>query len=530
MTIYKVNLLVALWLTLAYNLPFLLGVLTSIAGPIVETIFLCLFLLVCLFLLNYLLVVCLNVKRLYKPCLIILFLISSILLYSSSTGKQYNPSAFEMSQWLAGTGRFITFGFAINTLFLFLLPSFVLMKTELRWDGFKWHTLKTIATILSLCALLSGIYHIAEKPISPHYNVARSELVNVIPAHFIDSSLKYLHHQYFEPAPIFTILDNEPVLAEPTLHKTLVLVLAESVRAASFGATHLLDAKHQAGQQNVISACDTSAMSSSQCIFSLLSRTAFIDHNATHQQNVLDILSLAGVNIYWLSNDGSCGDICKRAKVDERKLECDKHPCYDHELIDLALTKILNTPQTANQSNLIIIQTQNIGSPLYSRFYPHTYASKKPECKTLLVSNCDRAELMNSYSNAIKYMKYVLTKANSALNNFHRQHPQVATSLVFTSKYGESLGEKGYYFHGSPKAVAPSEQLQVPLLIVDEQLPHNCLSTLNTQLSHDSISHTLLGYFHVKSKVYSANFDIAAVCGEQLKRTKMQANLAQHTH
>jgi lipid A ethanolaminephosphotransferase len=88
------------------------------------------------------------------------------------------------------------------------------------------------------------------------------------------------------------------------------------------------------------------------------------------------------------------------------------------------------------------------------------------------------------------------------------------------------LGEKGYYFHGSPKAVAPSEQLQVPLLIVDEQLPHNCLSTLNTQLSHDSISHTLLGYFHVKSKVYSANFDIVALCDKQLKQ--MQANLVQH--
>jgi KDO II ethanolaminephosphotransferase len=37
--------------------------------------------------------------------------------------------------------------------------------------------------------------------------------------------------------------------------------------------------------------------------------------------------------------------------------------------------------------------------------------------------------------------------------------------LVYISDHGESLGEKGNFFHGKPVKIAPKEQFSVPLVL-----------------------------------------------------------------
>lgn len=118
----------------------------------------------------------------------------------------------------------------------------------------------------------------------------------------------------------------------------------------------------------------------------------------------------------------------------------------------------------------------------------------------------------------------MLGHAINQLEGFKERHQNAETTLLFTSKYGESLGEHGYYFHGSPRAIAPSEQVMVPLLILDQNLPQNCLSVLHKGVSHDVISHTLLGQFHVKTKAYNANQDVKAVCTNLLKERLIVSN------
>jgi len=520
-SVYKLNGLLALWFLLAYNLPFLKDVWIAIGDKNCISITVFLAVLISLLLLNCLLILCINIKSIYKPSLTLLFLISSILLYSNSTGKQYNPFAFEFSQWFGGTGRFLTFGFAFTFFFLFLLPATVLWKLDIRWASTKSHILKTVGATLLVCSLIVTIYQLTEHRIRPFYQATRSALVNVIPAHFIDSSAKYIHHQYFEPVHTFSILDNAPSFIDTKQNTTVVLVVGESIRADVFNAKNLLSLEQHEGQKISLAACDTYSESSTQCIFSFLPLAGFNDQLASHQQNVLDLLALSGVNIYWLSNHRNCGDLCARANVYERHLQCENKPCFDHELIDDLLDDIISNTIDPDAPNLIIIQTQNISSPLYSQFYPREYATNLPECNTVLVTNCDNSELLNSYQNAMHYIEFVLSRANSRLNEFHSQHPNNKTSLIFTAKFGESLGEKGFYFHGAPKSVAPKEQLQVPLFIVDDNLPIDCLSKLGGKLSHDVLSHTLLGYFHIRTKVYSAQYDIGSLCEQQTIKNSM---------
>ncbi|MGB3727605.1 MAG: sulfatase-like hydrolase/transferase [Glaciecola sp.] len=420
-----------------------------------------------------------------------------------------------MSQWLAGTGRFLTLSFALHFIFLFLLPSVVLSIINIKYDTTKRHIIKTLAAIGLVSLSLFSIHQLTQDKIRPYYHSMRSALVDVIPMHFVDSSIKYVQHQYFEPVHSFAILDNAPYLIDKNEHTTVVLIVGQSIRADAFTKDNLLSFEQHAGQESPLSACDTYAESSMQCMFSFLSLAEFSDKQASHQQNVLDILALSGVNIFWLSHHESCGDLCKRANVSERRLKCKNKQCYDHDLINTLLVDVLHNAINPKAPNLVIIQTQNIGSPLYSRFYPDEFSTRVPECNTLLVANCNNGELINSYRNAVDYMKFVLAQAISRIEQFHVSFPITNTSLMFTAKYGESLGEKGLYFHGSPKAVAPSEQLLVPLLIVDNNLPSDCLSMLNGKLSHDFVSHTLLGYFHTRSKTYSPKFDIGYLCKSQ---------------
>ncbi len=510
-SIQKATLYLSAWFAVAYNIPFVAEIWGSFGQMSVTFFALFVVMLFCLLMINFLLLNILSIKGIFKPSVVLLFLISTILLYSNLSGKQYNPFAFDFHEWLAGTGRFFTVSFFIALFFLFVVPSIILLRTEIDWGVTQQRLVRTIASIAFTALILVSVYKVTEERLQPIYQVTRASLHNAIPMHFIDSSVKFISHEYFSPIHSFSILDSAPVISPKALHKTVVLVVSESIRADIF-SQHLSSMRFMKQAQNsAITSCNTHGGDSIECIFSFLSADVFSESKAAHQQNVLDLLSLSGVNIYWLTNQKGCGSLCARAAVKEVHLACNAKNCEDLELADSLLAETLNSidPQ---QSNLIVIQTKNIASPLYSRFYPKKYAHQLPECDTILVASCTDKQLRNSYNNAMEYISVMLNHVAERLEMFKQQHNNIETALVFTSKYGESLGEHSYYFHGSPRSTAPIEQLLVPLLILDTNLPENCLARMDEKLSHDIISHTLLGQFHVQTKAYQLTQDLQAVC------------------
>jgi len=94
------------------------------------------------------------------------------------------------------------------------------------------------------------------------------------------------------------------------------------------------------------------------------------------------------------------------------------------------------------------------------------------------------------------------------------------TALIYVSDHGESLGEKGLYLHGMPYAIAPDEQLKVPMVMwVSPQFAANrgldltCLNARSQQhTSHDHLFSSVLGLMQVGTEVYDGSYDLFNGC------------------
>ena len=94
------------------------------------------------------------------------------------------------------------------------------------------------------------------------------------------------------------------------------------------------------------------------------------------------------------------------------------------------------------------------------------------------------------------------------------------TALVYVSDHGESLGENNLYLHGLPYALAPQQQIHVPMLTwlsgpMQKRLGvrQDCLQKSATApLTHDNLFHSMLGLLDVNTSVYLPRLDLFAGC------------------
>jgi len=124
--------------------------------------------------------------------------------------------------------------------------------------------------------------------------------------------------------------------------------------------------------------------------------------------------------------------------------------------------------------------------------------------------------IVNSYDNALLYTDHMLTQTIRTLGEMD----DYDTAMLYVSDHGESLGEKGLYLHGMPYAIAPEEQLKVPMVMwISPQFAANrgldmaCLSARANQLtSHDHVFSSVLGLMQVETEVYDRSHDLFHGC------------------
>jgi len=103
------------------------------------------------------------------------------------------------------------------------------------------------------------------------------------------------------------------------------------------------------------------------------------------------------------------------------------------------------------------------------------------------------------------------------LSSREREHD---SALIYLSDHGESLGEHNLFLHGLPRAIAPKEQTQVPMVMwfspgfaSSFRVDLACLRQRATQpASHDHLFHTVLGLLDVQTAVYEREFDLTQPC------------------
>ena len=332
------------------------------------------------------------------------------------------------------------------------------------------------------------------------------------------SIVKYLNQQIniAKPVSFKHIAQDAKMIGQNTKPELLVLVVGETARADRFSLngyhreTNPLLAKQDVVSLSNVSSCGTSTSVSVPCMFSSLGRREYDKEKALNQQNVLDVLADHGVEILWRDNNSDSKGVATRLKVEDFRTP-ELNPECNGECRDIGMLNGLEQYIDARKSKNILIVFHQMGNhgPEYYKRYPKEFEKFQPICKTGELKDCSKAEIDNSYDNAILYTDYFLSKVIDFLKKYDNDR---ATAMLYVSDHGESLGEHGVYLHSAPYMVAPKEQTHIPGIVwmgksfgykKEQLLPHK-----DDTLSQDDLFCTLLVSFELDTKMCEAKKDM----------------------
>ncbi|WP_339720075.1 phosphoethanolamine--lipid A transferase [uncultured Paraglaciecola sp.] len=464
-----------------------------------------------------------------KPILIVTVICSSLVFYTTISyglvfdyGMVQNTLETDSAEALSYINLhavlfFVVFG---------IIPSIGIYAVQLRYQPFLKELLsrlKLIGVNLVMVALIGVSFY------SNYVSVGRSNkaLIGYItPYKMFDSSYKFLRNQYFTPPLEFEVLDTKPTIERDTTRKHVtVMVLGETARAQSFSLngygkpTNQYTEKQQVVSFSNMHSCGTATAVSVPCMFSRLNKEDYDKRIAIAQQNVVDLIRLAGADVLWISNNnGSCKGVCSRVntqKVDISPINplCNGEYCYDEVLLDPMRMKLNHL---THENTLIVLHMIGSHGPSYFMRYPDNKKLFTPDCHRSDIQNCSQQQLINTYDNTIAYTDYVLAEIISELSDLAEKQ-DVETSMLYISDHGESLGESGIYLHGLPYTFAPEEQTHVPMIYWTDakQTDFNltCLKdSANAYISHDNIFDTLLSIMSVRTNAYETANDAFIHC------------------
>jgi len=102
----------------------------------------------------------------------------------------------------------------------------------------------------------------------------------------------------------------------------------------------MLSEKNIVNYENV-SSCGTATAISLPCMFSNMPKMNYNTNKARAQQNLLDGLNVAGVDVVWIENNPDCKGICDRIPTIQEEAFADSEYCSDGQCYDEALLKPL---------------------------------------------------------------------------------------------------------------------------------------------------------------------------------------------
>ena len=305
--------------------------------------------------------------------------------------------------------------------------------------------------------------------------------------------------------------------------RLLVLVVGETVRAQNWGLNgYERQTTPELSQAGVINfpdmhACGTSTEVSLPCMFSPFGRRDYDAKKIRAHQSLLHVLERAGIATLWRDNQSGCKGVCDGLETQQLDDATTPDLCADGRCMDEILLQDLPVQARAKPGDRVIVlhQLGNHGPSYYQR-YQAQFRQYAPTCDTPDLGKCSRAQIVNSYDNAVRYTDHFLTRAIATL----RGMDDYDTAMVYLSDHGESLGEKGLYLHGMPYAIAPEEQTRVPMVMwfspqfaANRGLDLQCLRQRAQQRTdQDNLFPSVLGLMQVRTSVYAREHDLFATC------------------
>ena len=305
--------------------------------------------------------------------------------------------------------------------------------------------------------------------------------------------------------------------------RLLLVVIGETARAQDWGLNGgTRQTTPELAQKQVINfpdmhSCGTSTEVSLPCMFSPWGRRDYDEKKIRAHQSLLHVLDHAGIATLWRDNQSGCKGVCDGLPLQSLTDATTPGLCVDGRCMDEILLQDLPAQARAKPGDRVIVlhQLGNHG-PAYFERYPPRFRRFTPTCDTADLGRCTRAQIANSYDNALLYTDHVLAQAIGRLQGME----DYDTAMIYVSDHGESLGEKGLFLHGVPYAIAPQEQTHVPMtmwfspqFVRDRRLDLACLrERAGQRTDHDALFSSVLGLMQVRTTLYDPQHDLFARC------------------
>jgi len=460
-------------------------------------------------------------KATIRPVLILVLLLSSAASFFMDTyGTVLDASMLEniVQTNTREAESLINFKLLIYLLVLGVLPSIVVYKARIDFQPIKKELITSVKTISIAVAVVVLQALMFSSFYSSFIREHKEIRVYANPTMYIYSVFHFatlnLGH---EDRTFATIGDDAKVSESDERRELVVVVVGETARAENFSLngykrkTNPQLEKEQVYSFKHFQSCGTSTAISVPCMFSHLDSNNFSVQKSKYQENLLDVLHHAGVNVLWRDNNSDSKNVAVRVDYEDFKTK-KSNPVCDAECRDVGMLSGLQDYIDSKSDGDIIILLHQMGNhgPDYYNRYPPDFEKFKPACHSDLLENCSEEEIVNAYDNAILYTDYFLSQVVAFLKN---NADNFETIMVYVSDHGESLGESGVYLHGLPNFMAPDVQRDVGVIFwigdnVEDINKKTLAKKTENKYSHDHLFHTILGLFEINSSVYDSSMDI----------------------
>ena len=408
------------------------------------------------------------------------------------------------------------------------LPPIVLVwRVKVQRRSWKPAVLARVALLASLVLMAAAGAAASTQRLTAFLRNQREVRYLVTPANVLVSLAKVVSEEPPGKARVQTPIGEDAVqspAAGRRRPRLLLLVVGETARAANWGLNgYVRQTTPELALRGVINfphvtACGSSTEVSLPCMFSVLGREHYDEKAIRGQQSLLHVLQRAGVATLWRDNQSGCKGVCSGLPQEDLRARGDAGTCTERRCFDEVLLQGLPGVVAKHRGDqVIVLHMLGNHGPNYFERYPPAFRRYTPVCETSDLGRCSREQIVNAYDNALLYTDHVLAGAIDQLKTV----PGYDTAMLYVSDHGESLGEKGLYLHGMPRALAPREQLDVPMVAWFSEgwqratrLDQGCARQHagSGQFTHDNLVHTVLGLTDVKTALYRPDHDIFLTC------------------
>ncbi len=408
------------------------------------------------------------------------------------------------------------------------LPSLLLARTRVRYGSLLREISNKFVVLLASLLVIVLIALVFYQDYASVFRNNRHVRFLIMPVGPMVATWSYLDHRFLNTSRDVKVIGSDARLGaswgEGRRKAVTLLVVGETARAQNFSLNgYERQTNPRLGEQDAIffsnvHSCGTATAVSVPCMFALEGRRQFDPSDAGYQENVLDVVRHAGLDVLWRDNNSGCKGVCDRVEQEDLSHLTGSADCHDRECFDMVLLNGLEEKiNTFEKGGVIVLHQKGSHGPAYFQRVPAEFRKFTPVCHTNQLQECSRSEILNAYDNSILYTDYVLSR----LIDFLKQHAaDYDASLIYVSDHGESIGEGGIYLHGMPYMIAPEEQTHVPLLFWMSDgfasrfgIDGACLAaSAGDEFSHDNLFHSLLGLLDIHTEIYAAGQDMFRSC------------------